>query len=480
MTSRQSHMTESRPAPSLDSNTATPSRRPATRLVLWIVAVAIVLRALYAVGVWMTTGESSFYGQDSGTYIEPARELLNHGAFSRLGQPELQRTPGFPVFLIPAIMSGHLTLTVIVLHVLLSGLTVLATFVLAQRVFNDSRIAVSAAALYAIEPLSIACAAAVTTETLFTTMVVGALILVVGYVRHNRLADLLAGAALLGVSAYVRPAGYFLPFGIALVLAVVAVLHRAWRRIPQLALAVVVAGAIVLPWRLRNRALGYDGFSAAGAAIMYFANGAAVNAALENVPFYQMQARMGNLDDERYLRLHPEQRTWGQGERYSYMEREGAAIIQRHPLTYARIHLAGMERVVFDPGAIDALRPYGLYPKVGGLLNRLVTYGIVDTVLYLARTNPLATGVLFVTGVMLMGFYALALIAVISRRRFLDPAVLVLVASIGYFVLIAGGPIGYGRFRHPAMPMVCVLAAAGLQLVNGVVRGTRARRAGAT
>jgi len=218
MTSRQSHMTESRPAPSLDSNTATPSRRPATRLVLWIVAVAIVLRALYAVGVWMTTGESSFYGQDSGTYIEPARELLNHGAFSRLGQPELQRTPGFPVFLIPAIMSGHLTLTVIVLHVLLSGLTVLATFVLAQRVFNDSRIAVSAAALYAIEPLSIACAAAVTTETLFTTMVVGALILVVGYVRHNRLADLLAGAALLGVSAYVRPAGYFLPFGIALVL----------------------------------------------------------------------------------------------------------------------------------------------------------------------------------------------------------------------------------------------------------------------
>jgi hypothetical protein len=99
-------------------------------------------------------------------------------------------------------------------------------------------------------------------------------------------------------------------------------------------------------------------------------------------------------------------------------------------------------------------------------------------VLYLARTNPLATSVLFVTGVMLMGFYVLALIAVFSRRRFLDPAVLVLVASIGYFVLIAGGPIGYGRFRHPAMPMVCVLAGAGLQLVSGAVRRARTRGAG--
>jgi hypothetical protein len=471
-------MTEFRPSPLLDSNTATARHSPTTRLVLWIVAAALALRALYAVGVWMTTGESSFYGGDSGTYIEPARELLNHGKFSRLGQPELQRTPGYPVFLIPAIVSGHFTLTVIVLHVLLSGLTVLATFVLARRVFDDSWIAVAAAALYAIEPLSIYCSASVTTETLFTTMVTGALILVVSYVRRNRLADLLAGTAVLGVSAYVRPAGYFLPFGIALLLALVAALHRAWRRLPQLVLAVVVAAAIVFPWRLRNRALGYDGFSAAGAAIMYFANGAAVNAALEHVPFYEMQARMGNLDDERYLRLHPEQRSWGQGERYSYMEREGAAIIRRHPLTYSRIHLAGMERVVFDPAAIEILRPYGLYPKVGGLLNRLVTYGIVDAVLYLARTNPLATSVLFVTGVMLMGFYVLALIAVFSRRRFLDPAVLVLVASIGYFVLIAGGPIGYGRFRHPAMPMVCVLAGAGLQLVSGAVRRARTRGAG--
>jgi len=36
------------------------------------------------------------------------------------------------------------------------------------------------------------------------------------------------------------------------------------------------------------------------------------------------------------------------------------------------------------------------------------------------------------------------------------------VLSIAYFITIAGGPVGVGRFRHPAMPFVCVLAAMGL------------------
>jgi hypothetical protein len=468
-------MTEAFASSPLAENGATASRRQVTRSLLLVLAIAIALRVLFAVGAWAVGGESVFYGQDSGTYVEPARELLSRGAFVRQGEPELQRTPGYPVFLMPAVLSGHLTLTVIALQILLSGLTVLATFVLAHRVFDDSRVGVAAAAFYSVEPWSITCAALVETETLFTAIVVWALVLIVTYVRRGRLGHLVAGAAMLAVGAYVRPAGYYLAFGIAILLAVVAVAHRAWRRIPQLALALAVAVAIISPWRLRNRALGYDGFSAAGAAIMYFANGAAVNAALAGVPFTDMQARMGNLNDELYLRLHPDQRTWGQGARYEYMGREGGIIVRRNPLVYARIHLAGVERVVLDPGVIELLRPYGLYPKAGGLLNRLVTYGIVDAVWYLVRTNPLATAVMVVAGTMLITLYTLALSAVVTRRRYLDPAVLVLVASIGYFALIAGGPIGYGRFRHPAMPLICVLAAAGLQVMMSLARRMRER-----
>jgi hypothetical protein len=37
-----------------------------------------------------------------------------------------------------------------------------------------------------------------------------------------------------------------------------------------------------------------------------------------------------------------------------------------------------------------------------------------------------------------------------------------LVALMAYFVAVSGGPHGYSRFRHPAMPFLCVLAGFGL------------------
>jgi len=92
----------------------------------------------------------------------------------------------------------------------------------------------------------------------------------------------------------------------------------------------------------------------------------------------------------------------------------------------------------------------------------MVTYGLANAIAYLFRTNLLATVVLLVLGALLLTEYVLALRAVLTRRRFLELSVLIVVATIAYFIVIAGGPIGYGRFRHPAMPLVCALAASGL------------------
>jgi len=440
----------------------TPRRSVLARSLLQVLVFAVVVRAVYIFGAWLVSGDSVFVGDDTGTYLEPARELLRAGVFARHGQSELQRTPGYSLFLIPALLSGHLTLSVLLSHVVLSALTVLGTYVLACRLFGDSRVATLAAVFYAIEPFSITSTAMIATETLYAAMAVWALVLIVDYVRSDRVRDLLAGTALLAIAAYVRPAGYYLPFALVAFLGAVVVARRAWHRLPRLALAAALGVAVVLPWHLRNRALGYNGFSAAGGTIMYFANAAAVKAALARVPFTAMQTAMGNLDNERYLRLHPEQRDWRWGDRYTYMQREGAEIVRQNGALYARIHVAGMVRVALDPGALALLKPYGLYPSAGGLLNRMVTYGLPNAIAHLFRTNLLATLVVLLLGALLLAQYLLALRAVFTQRRWLDPSVLVLVLSIVYFIVIAGGPIGYGRFRHPAMPLVCVLAAAGL------------------
>ncbi len=39
---------------------------------------------------------------------------------------------------------------------------------------------------------------------------------------------------------------------------------------------------------------------------------------------------------------------------------------------------------------------------------------------------------------------------------------MVLLGAVAYFLVVSGGPIGYSRFRHPMMPMICIFAGVGL------------------
>jgi hypothetical protein len=51
-------------------------------------------------------------------------------------------------------------------------------------------------------------------------------------------------------------------------------------------------------------------------------------------------------------------------------------------------------------------------------------------------------------------------------RGILDPAILAVLLIMGYYMAIAGGPGDWGRFRHPAMPIVCMLAGYGLRVAR--------------
>jgi hypothetical protein len=48
------------------------------------------------------------------------------------------------------------------------------------------------------------------------------------------------------------------------------------------------------------------------------------------------------------------------------------------------------------------------------------------------------------------------------ERAIPEPAILVVSLIMDYYMAIAGGPGDWGRFRHPAMPIICVLAEYGL------------------
>jgi hypothetical protein len=280
----------------------------------------------------------------------------------------------------------------------------------------------------------------------------------------SRWRDAVWAAVALAASAYVRPVSYFLPLLLGALLFVMGLrsgLQRQ-RRLTQAILFGVTAMVLVGAWQLRNVAVaGFPGFSAIEDINLYFYNGASVLAAEKGLPYYRVQEQMGYLDRQLYLKQHPEQIGWSEAERYRSMGRAGLRILMSHPAEYAFIHLEGMLRTLLDPGAVDYLRLFRLYPVQGGLLGEAVDRGGLATVVSLAQKRPLAFWSTVAFGILLGAYYLLALVGLMSRR-FSSGATALLVATAIYFVLISGGPASLSRFRHPVMPIVCLFAAAGI------------------
>jgi Dolichyl-phosphate-mannose-protein mannosyltransferase len=81
--------------------------------------------------------------------------------------PEILRTPGYPLLLIPGLLLDRLELVTISLQIMLTCLTMYMVYRIAQLLFECENAAIVAAALFAIEPVSILCTSKVVTDTLF-------------------------------------------------------------------------------------------------------------------------------------------------------------------------------------------------------------------------------------------------------------------------------------------------------------------------
>jgi 4-amino-4-deoxy-L-arabinose transferase-like glycosyltransferase len=446
---------------------------------LWFVlGLALFLRTLLPTLAYCYTRDVSiFYTPDTASYLVPARELVAHHRFFSDGSlqaavwntpvapaPDTVRTPGYPLLLTIGLLLGRLEIVTIAFQILLSGLTVYMVYRTALLLFESERIAVTAAALYAIEPLSILFSSLLAPETLFTATLMVAVYYLVRYLRRESLVDLVVSGGALAAAVYIRPVGYFLPLIVFAILAA-RTLVRSQQNQPRLianlsVFLIVSAGPIGL-WQVRNQAaIGYSGFSSVFSEDMYCCSAASVLAAQQHLPYAQMQERLGCYNLDVYFQEHPEQKTWPVTRRFSYMNRAAVHILLGSPLTYARIYFEGVVRGIFDPGSTEFLRFFDLYPKDGGLIDIAVDEGIVKTLEALLN-NPL----LLWSTVVLLGLQLILLLyacRALSGRSILDPAILTALVVVAYYFALPGGAAVWGRFRHPAMPIVSAFAGCGL------------------
>lgn len=115
-----------------------------------------------------TRDPTIFCTGDTPQYIVLACELIAHHRFFSDGSPEARvwnspvapapeiiRTPGYPLLFTVGLLVGRLAFITIALQILLSCFTVYTVYRTAGLLFESERMALSAAILYATEPLAV-------------------------------------------------------------------------------------------------------------------------------------------------------------------------------------------------------------------------------------------------------------------------------------------------------------------------------------
>jgi len=414
------------------------------RGLLIVVSLAALARFSLVFMAAQFSGEMHIFLPDSPSYVEPALSLMEEGSFATAGEAEIVRTPGYPLLLAVAEFLGGIESVIIPLQILFSLLTLLAVYGITLTLFKEKSIALSAAALYAIEPQAIYFSHVVLSETLFTALLLLGLFCFVRWQQSLRPGELFGAMALFCAAAYARPIGLFIPF-ILLGLAF-------WRQREQrrtLVAACLLCLCLIGAWNMRNnRVSGYSGFSAISAINLYAYQGAAIAAQNEGKPYAQMQQEF----------LQNAEQIEEKNKRYGWMRSEGLRLIGENFFSYCLMHIKGMARTLFDPGATDYLKFFGAYPARGGLLTYALDHGLMATLKHLLETKPGLFWSNVLCGLLLGLYYLLALLGFKETLGSNKTLCLLLVGLCFYFWILSGGPISLHRFRHPIMPLLCVFA----------------------
>ena len=437
----------------------------------WGERAALVLGALLRlalpVAAWLVSRDLSVFHSPDDSYLLIASALLRGEGFSLDGVPELVRTPGYPVFLAPGVLAGAVEPLTVFLQAIAGTITVGLVIAVTKGLTSSRRASVAAGFAYAVEPLAIVYTSKLSTESLFAMFLMLAALILQRSLRRDSWTDLVGGAVALSLAAYVRPIGYFLPVVTTATWLVVAAVGKPVSRVvlARVAVFLAVTMSVLGLWQTRNfLAAGYSRFSAVTDLALYAYHGAAVQAAVEGASYYDVRDRM-LLEAESSRDSAP-----SQGAYYRSLGIVGERLVASRPWVFLSTYLKGVMRVALDPGGIEYLKLFGVYPQSGGLLGVIVDKGVLSAILQLFRDQPGALLVMGLLGLLLGLYWVMAAVGagIVVRERPLRVDAALMLAWPAYLILVSGGPAALDRFRHPAMPFVAVLvglAAEGIEPV---------------
>jgi len=405
---------------------------------------------------------------DAGGYHQIAVNLLEHRVYSvhplsSSGSPIstsiILRTPVYPFFVagIYAI-SGYRVYMVLLLQIVIGALSCLLIYGIGSMLFNK-KVGFLAGCLLAVDFVSLLYANMLMTETLFTFLFLASIYFVVRFLKRSSIKYLVWGGLFMGLATLCRPVSLYFPVFLVLFFIFSSFFKRT-RLVSRIAngLVFILVFLLVLsPWLIRNTVVsGFPHISSMGRMLL-----------MDNAVFLE-QARSGRSFREIQGEFSKELENLVKGKNLSEIEEVriaqqlGLEKIMKHPVLYARVHLAGTLPTLVEPGSSEFWRLLGKKPRGIHILSEFLTKGsggVIATVL----GNKSFSQICYIGGAMIfLLIIYIALIAgsidLILKRKY--SVVILFLAILGYF-LLAVGPLGNMRYRVPIMPYIMLLAAYG-------------------
>jgi 4-amino-4-deoxy-L-arabinose transferase-like glycosyltransferase len=377
------------------------------RLIAAILLLAVLLRIAVAT-------VHPFWFPDSADYDALGRAVA-HALPYQVNGLVATRMPGYPLFLgaIYAIV-GPSVLTILILQALMGGASTWLVYLLGQRISQP--VALLAALLAAIDPLSIGFSAALLSETAFTLLLLTALWLVAKWRDTGLFMWCMLFALAWGAAVYMRASALWCM--VPLVLWCVMT-PRGQSKIGQRILSAILACTIVLlsllPWQLRNYSLFHESFGRL--------------TTLEGISLYEaVYPGADGSPKQDLLPTPPDMLTLNESQRNNEYSHRAWHYIFSDPARIARLALQKIART-WSP-AFNAA-------------------GFQNPAIQLA---------------MLLWHIPLFLLALLglARNTFPTSLKILLLLPILYFTTLHALFLGSVRYRVPLMPLLCLFAASGL------------------
>lgn len=433
------------------------------RAIVAIILVGFLFRIIVPILAFSVTKDLKiFHSYDTPKYIGAGIGLVTTGQFVTNGIPETVRTPGYPLLMVPGLWLGSVELFTVLLQILLSCVTIYLIYKIGFILFEQPGPAICGAALYAVEPLQVIYTSLLMSETLFATTLIAFVLYFLRYLKNSGWMDLVASAIFLAGSTYVRPICYFLVFVVVFFLFVKVLISKSWNRktIFQVILFLLIGYGLLLPWQIRNaNYTGNRSFSGVSSDDLYFFTASTVLAQINKVPYEEQREQMAYASAELYLKPHPDGREWTEDDVRRWRSSEAFNIITSYPLAYLKMLSLSVTWTAGGPGVGSWLELFKINQDSSGKGK----FATEDDKLYYLRVSRLSYWGSIFLGLALGAYWVMALNGV--RKMYTQarwPLIFLIMVAV-YFVLVpAMLAIGYSRFRHPIIPILCILGGYGL------------------